>query len=134
MSIAKLIVCVIDDDNIYQYTARVLLESTGLAKKITSFYNGREAISFFQKAENQNPDELPDVIFLDINMPIMNGWEFLEEYDKLHTSFPKPIMVYVVSSSVDSSDMQKSRSFEAVSDYLVKPVNRSKFLELMESL
>jgi CheY-like chemotaxis protein len=134
MSIAKLIVCVIDDDNIYQYTARVLLESTGLAKKITSFYNGRDAISFFQKAENQNAEELPDMIFLDINMPIMNGWEFLEEYNKLHTSLPKPIMVYVVSSSVDSSDMQKSRSYEAVSDYLVKPVNRSKFLELMESL
>lgn len=134
MSIAKLIVCVIDDDNIYQYTARVLLESTGLAKKITSFYNGRDAISFFQKAENQNAEELPDVIFLDINMPIMNGWEFLEEYNKLHTSFPKPILVYVVSSSVDSSDMQKSRSFQAVSDYLVKPVNRSKFLELMENL
>lgn len=134
MSIAKLNVCVIDDDNIYQYTAKVLLESTGLAKKITSFYNGRDAISFFQKPENQNTDELPDVIFLDINMPIMNGWEFLEEYNKLHTSFPKSILVYVVSSSVDSSDMQKSRSFEAVSDYLVKPVNRSKFLELMESL
>lgn len=134
MSIAKHIVCVIDDDNIYQYTARVLLESTGLAKKITSFYNGRDAISFFQNTQNQRPEELPDVIFLDINMPIMNGWEFLEEYNKLHASLPKPIVVYVVSSSVDSSDMQKSRSFEAVTDYLVKPVNRTKFVELMESL
>ncbi len=134
MSIAKHAVCVIDDDNIYQYTARVLLESTGLTKKITSFYNGRDAISFFQDKENLFPDKLPDVIFLDINMPVMNGWEFLEEYNKLHNTLPKPIVVYVVSSSVDSSDMQKSRSYEAVTDYLVKPVNRNKFMELMENL
>lgn len=131
---AKHIVCLIDDDNIYQYTARVILESTGLAKQIHSFYNGSEAISYFKDEKNLQPDTLPDVIFVDINMPVMNGWEFLEEYHKLYALLPKYIAVYVVSSSVDSSDMQRSRSFKAVSDYLVKPVNRSKYQELMESL
>jgi len=131
---AKHIVCLIDDDNIYQYTARVILESTGLAKKIHSFYNGSEAITYFRDEKNLRPEILPDVIFVDINMPVMNGWEFLEEYQKLYATLPKPIVVYVVSSSVDSSDMQKSRSYKAVSDYLVKPVNRSKYQELMESL
>ena len=131
---AKHIVCLIDDDNIYQYTARVILESTGLAKEIHSFYNGSEAISYFRDEKNLQPEILPDVIFVDINMPVMNGWEFLEEYQKLYAMLPKPIVVYVVSSSVDSSDMQKSRSYKAVSDYLVKPVNRSKYQELMESL
>jgi len=127
-------VCVIDDDNIYQYTARVLLESTGLAKQIRSFYNGHEAIIYFRDKKNINLETLPDVIFLDINMPIMNGWEFLEEYHKLYNTLPKPIVVYVVSSSVDSSDMQKSRSYKAVTDYIVKPVTRRKYLELIESL
>lgn len=129
---AKHIVCLIDDDNIYQYTARVILESTGLAKQIHSFYNGSEAITYFR--DEKNLDTLPDVIFVDINMPVMNGWEFLEEYHKLYAMLPKSIAVYVVSSSVDSSDMQKSRSYKAVNDYLVKPVNRSKYQELMESL
>ncbi len=131
---AKHIVCLIDDDNIYQYTARVILESTGLAKHIQSFYNGSDALSYFTDPENFVPETLPDVIFLDINMPIMDGWEFLEEYGKFHDSLPKPITIYMVSSSVNSSDMQKSRSYEAVSDYLVKPVSRVKYQELMESL
>lgn len=134
MGVAKHIVCLIDDDNIYQYTARVMLESTGLTKQIKSFYNGREAISFFEDPQNNDEGSLPDVIFLDINMPVMNGWEFLEEYTKIQPRLPKPIVVYVVSSSVDSTDMQKSRSYQSVTDYLVKPVNRGKYMELMESL
>lgn len=131
---AKHIVCLIDDDNIYQYTARVILESTGLAKEIQSFYNGKEAIAYLTDHKNKDLETLPDIIFLDINMPVMNGWEFLEEYHKLCTTLPKPIALYVVSSSVDSSDMQKSRSYKEVTDYLVKPVNRIKYLELIESL
>lgn len=130
----KHIVCLIDDDNIYQYTARVILESTGLTKQIHSFYDGKEAINYFREQLPANADALPDVIFLDINMPVMNGWEFLEEYDKLETTLPKPIVVYVVSSSVNSTDMQRSRSYKTVTDYLVKPVNRHTYQELMENL
>lgn len=130
----KHIVCLIDDDNIYQYTARVILESTGLAKEIHSFYDGREAINFFREQLPANAHALPDVIFLDINMPVMNGWEFLEEYHKLQTALPKPITVYMVSSSVNSTDMQRSRSYPSVTDYLVKPVNRNTYQELMENL
>ena len=131
---AKHIVFLIDDDNIYQYTARVILESTGLAKQIQSFYNGNDAINYFADPKNFDSETLPDVIFLDINMPIMDGWEFLEEYKQFQGKLPKPIAIYMVSSSVNSSDMQKSRSYNAVSDYLVKPVSRSKYQELMESL
>ncbi|MES2003674.1 MAG: response regulator [Bacteroidota bacterium] len=130
----KHIVCVIDDDNIYQYTARVILESTGLIKEIQSFYDGNEALNFIKKNIHQSRESLPDVIFLDINMPVMNGWEFLDEYNKLSTNLTKPILVYVVSSSVNSTDMQRSRAYETVTDYLVKPVNRNTYQELMESI
>lgn len=134
MTSSKHIVCLIDDDDIYQFTARMMLESTGMTKQIRSFYNGREAIAYFREKSNIDSATLPDVIFLDINMPVMNGWEFLEEYHKLYATFPKPIVVYVVSSSVDRDDMAKSRSYQAVTDYLIKPVNRNKYQELMLGL
>jgi CheY-like chemotaxis protein len=134
MGDVKHTICLIDDDNIYQFTARTILESTGLTKEIRSFYNGSEAIQFFQNKENQRSDSLPDVIFLDINMPIMNGWEFLEEYHKIQSELPKQITLYVVSSSIDDHDKQRSKSYKEVSDFIVKPVSRIKYKELIESL
>ena len=134
MSKTKHNVCLIDDDNIYQYTAKVLLESTGMTGQIYAFYNGLDALNFFTDHKDSNIEILPDVIFLDINMPVMNGWEFLEEYQKIYQTLAKSIVVYVVSSSVDTDDMLKSRSFSAVTDYLIKPVNRTKFMELIERL
>ncbi|NCI47853.1 response regulator [Sediminibacterium soli] len=134
MPFAKHIVFLIDDDNIYQFTARKILESTGLAKEIVSFYNGKEAIKYLTDDKNRLSENFPDLIFLDINMPIMNGWEFLEEYHSLYGNFPKPVVVYVVSSSIDSHDMKKSRQYKGVTDYIVKPVTRVKYKELIESL
>ncbi|HEX7691542.1 MAG TPA: response regulator [Sediminibacterium sp.] len=134
MPFAKHIVFLIDDDNIYQFTARRILESTGLAKEIVSFYNGKEAIRYLTDDRNRIAENFPDFIFLDINMPIMNGWEFLEEYHTLYGNFPKPVVVYVVSSSIDTHDMRKSRQYKGVTDYIVKPVTRVKYQELIESL
>lgn len=134
MPFVKHKVCLIDDDNIYQFTARKILESTGLADEIQSFYNGKEAITYFKDEHNLQTESLPDVIFLDINMPVMNGWEFLEEYKTVHSHFPKPIVVYVVSSSIDDNDMRKSREYKEVSDYIVKPVNRDTYTELIANL
>lgn len=127
-------VCLIDDDKIYQFTARKILESTGLAKNILSFYNGNEAILYLKDRENKENDRLPDVIFLDINMPVMNGWQFLEEFKKITGHIKKAITIYVVSSSVDDCDIQKSREFPSVTDYIVKPINRIKYQQLIERL
>ncbi len=134
MPFAKHKVCLIDDDNIYQFTARRILELTGLAGEIQSFYNGKEAITYFKDERNLQSENLPDVIFLDINMPVMNGWEFLEEYKTIHSHFPKHIVVYVVSSSIDDNDMRKSREYKEVSDYIIKPVNRDRYKELISNL
>lgn len=127
-------VCLIDDDKIYQFTARKILESTGLARNILSFYNGSEAICFFREKLIKEQDQLPDVIFLDINMPVMNGWQFLEEYHKINGTFKKSITIYVVSSSVDDCDIQRSKEFTGVTDYIVKPINRIKYQQLIERL
>ncbi|MEI6086105.1 MAG: response regulator [Bacteroidota bacterium] len=133
MSIEKYNVCLIDDDKVYQFTSKMILEATLLTSRITTFFNGQEAIEFFLDPANQQIDILPDVIFLDINMPIMNGWNFLEAFDKIFYTLPKKILIYVVSSSVDDSDMEKSKSFVSVADYVIKPINKEKYRLLLSA-
>ena len=130
MNLKQHTICLIDDDRIYQFTAKKIIESTGLGKHILSFYNGDEAITYLQ--ENiENVDLLPDIIFLDINMPVMDGWQFLETFKILQLKVSKPIFIYMVSSSVDDNDIKKSKEYFNVTDYIIKPINRERFEQLI---
>jgi CheY-like chemotaxis protein len=126
----KLNIFLVDDDHIYQFTAKKTLEAMGFAEHVSVFMNGAAAIQHI-KDNLGNPSALPDVIFLDINMPVMDGWQFVHEFQKLETG--KKIAVYMVSSSVDEADMERSREFSVISDYIIKPVGRTRFQELLSA-
>jgi CheY-like chemotaxis protein len=126
-------VCLIDDDKIYQFTATMILEATGLTNSIAAFLNGKDAINFLKDPNTTLNSQLPDIIFLDINMPVMNGWEFLEEFQSFSASLSHPIKIYLVSSSVDESDINKSKKYPAITDYVIKPLNRDKYRQLLTS-
>jgi CheY-like chemotaxis protein len=128
MSQQKLNIFLVDDDHIYQFTAKKTLETMGLAEQVSVFMNGASAIQYI-KDNLANHDALPDVIFLDINMPVMDGWQFVQEFEQLEVA--KPISVYMVSSSVDESDMKRSREFSVITDYIIKPVGRTRFQQLL---
>jgi CheY-like chemotaxis protein len=121
----------VDDDHIYQFTAKKTLESMGLTEQVSMFPDGEKAIDFIREHLSQ-PQDLPDIIFLDINMPIMDGWQFIDEFQKL--KIPKKIAVYMVSSSVDENDMKRSKEFGVIDDYIIKPVGRSRFQELLSTV
>jgi len=125
-------ICLIDDDRIYQFTAKKILESTGLTKDIKAFYNGEDAISFL-KDQMSETESFPDIIFLDINMPVMDGWQFLDAFDSLQRSLPKPVTIYMVSSSVDDYDIRKSKEYTTVTDYIIKPINKERFQQLIKA-
>lgn len=125
MSVGKhKITCLIDDDEIYLFSVKKVIEVNNLSETVLEFRNGQDAIDFFVQC-SVSGGTLPDVILLDINMPVMNGWEFIEAFKKIKPALPKEIMLYVVSSSVDKSDVEKARSFSTVNDYLVKPITAS---------
>jgi len=125
-------ICLIDDDRIYQFTAKKILESTGLIKDIKAFYNGEDAIAFLKEHLN-DAVIFPDIIFLDINMPVMDGWQFLDAFTDLYNSLPKPVTIYMVSSSVDDYDIRKSKEYVSVTDYIIKPINKERFQQLINT-
>jgi CheY-like chemotaxis protein len=129
------LLCVIDDDDVYQFTVKKMVQKAGVANKIISFRDGEKAILFFEEIiQKSNKDEFPDVILLDINMPIMDGWEFIENYLLLKPKIGKKILIYMVSSSVHEADVVKANSISEISDYIVKPITRENMFEIVKKL
>ncbi len=126
-------ICIVDDDHIYRYMSSIMLQQCNFPQKLLFFTNGEEAINFL--IDNvANATELPDVIFLDLNMPRMNGWEFLENYARLKPRLEKSITIYVVSSSISESDRRRAIEISDVSDYLIKPIDTAAFQRALEEL
>ena len=111
--------CIIDDDPIFIFSAKKLMELADFCKGFIVFHNGKEALNHLNTIISSN-EELPDVILLDLNMPVMDGWEFLEEFIKIKSE--KAITIYIVSSSIDPGDINKAKSYHNVNNYIVKPV------------
>ncbi len=129
--IKKKILCLVDDDDVYQYTFLRQLKGTDLAKDILLFSDGELAMEFIETHIN-DVELLPDIIFLDINMPIMDGWEFLEEFVQLKPKVGKEILIYMVSSSIDPADIQRAKTIGDVSDYLIKPIVKEHVKAIIE--
>ncbi|MEP6512407.1 MAG: response regulator [Parafilimonas sp.] len=126
----KLTILLIDDDSIFQFLTRKVLEASGLTDEIIACSNGQEALQLLE-TNICNKAALPDVIFLDINMPVMNGWAFLEAFKLIKPLLNKPVPLYVVSSSADRADIQQAKEFDIVTDYLVKPIFQEQFKTIL---
>jgi CheY-like chemotaxis protein len=125
--------CIIDDDSIYVNLVKKIIEIKKLSRNLIIFKNGQEALDYFKpNLEMMSQEGLPDIIFLDLNMPVMDGWEFLGEFVKIKNSFNKKITLYVVSSSIDPRDLERAKSFNMVTDYLIKPIELKKFEKIFD--
>lgn len=125
-------VCIIDDDNIYINLVSKIIELKKLSESVLVFNNGKEALDFFlQSLQKEENEDVPQVIFLDLNMPVMDGWGFLDKFSKIKNQIRKKIDLYVVSSSIDSRDIERAKSIDIVSDYLTKPIKLHDFERIL---
>lgn len=125
------LVSIIDDDQIFQFTAKRILDSTGLTEKILQFADGEKAFEYFNENRN-NPELLPDLVFLDLNMPYMDGWGFLKKFTS--TQFKKDLIpIYICTSSDSIFDRERFETFTNLKGYLIKPVSKAKFLEVVQT-
>jgi CheY-like chemotaxis protein len=123
-------VLLVDDDEINNFISIKLIKKALLNTEIMACLNGKFAIDQLVEIQRNDPSKLPDYILLDINMPIMNGWEFLDEYKRLNIDPLGRTKVFIISSSVFSNDINKARSYPLVKDFISKPLNVDKIVEL----
>lgn len=115
-------VLIIDDDPIHQRIAQIMITKHQLYDEFISYTEAGKALDFL--TENYNQEEsLPDVILLDLNMPVMDGWDFLEHFEKLKDTLAKGIRIFIVSSSVDEKDISRSQSYSSVKGFISKPLS-----------
>lgn len=119
---ARPTIALVDDDEIFQFTTSRIVKLTNLPHTITQFFNGDQALSYLNK-NAEDADKLPDIILLDINMPVVDGWMFLDEFKMLKQKLKKKITIYMVSSSIAPEDVNRAKANPLVSDYLVKPLS-----------
>ena len=113
---------VIDDDPIYQIIVNKIIQKSELFLNVSSFKNGKDAIDALENSL-ETKEALPNIILLDINMPIMDGWEFMEEMVALKSKISEAINIYIVSSSIALEDKNKAKNYPEIIAYLSKPIN-----------
>jgi len=113
--------CIVDDDKIYVFGLKKIMEINDFSEEIVVFPNGKEALDYLKSLISE-PLSLPDVILLDLNMPVMDGWQFLEEFIRIQNDFSRKISIYIMSSSIQKDDIERAKSYSEVTDYLIKPV------------
>jgi CheY-like chemotaxis protein len=97
------------------------MKEVDFSETILVYHNGQEAIEGLHKI-NTAEECMPEVIFLDLNMPIMNGWEFLDEFEKLQNHNQRKTIIYIISSSIDPRDLERVKNYRQVSSYILKPI------------
>jgi CheY-like chemotaxis protein len=114
----------------------MVIKKAAFAEEVVTAKNGKEGLnyfsSFFSRTNTSIPEEPPQLIFLDLNMPVMNGWDFLEEYLMKYSDRLPNTKVVIVSSTVNPEDFSRANRYELVIDFINKPLTVEGIEELME--
>lgn len=124
------LVSIIDDDHFFQYSTKRILERSEKVKDILQFYDGEEAIDYLIENKNES-QRLPNLIFLDLNMPFMDGWQFLDAFTT-HKFSLELITIYICTSSTSIVDKEKFNKYPKLNGYLIKPISKHEFSKTLE--
>jgi response regulator RpfG family c-di-GMP phosphodiesterase len=122
---------IVDDDPFNNILSNLALEAAFGAVDIKTFSRPEEGLAYIAGHYPERPE--PTILFLDINMPTLTAWEFLEEFEKFSTKVKEQFQVYILSSSVDHRDKDKAIKNKLVRGFISKPLEKEAILELLET-
>jgi CheY-like chemotaxis protein len=125
------VACIIDDDELFTYVLSKQMQVIDFCNTALVFRNGREALDYLRPIM-ENPEALPSVILLDLNMPVLDGWQFLDEFLRLKPV--RKVVIYILSSSIDAADHEKALAYKEVAGFYVKPVTEQNLLEILNEV
>jgi CheY-like chemotaxis protein len=125
-------VLLVDDDESANFLNKMVLTRTGMVEEIVSSLNGEEALKRLEalKSPDDKAEQEPLLLFLDINMPVMDGWEFLQQYEETKT--PPDAIIYLLSTSQNPEDVQRAGRISTVKGFLHKPLTRGDLTRVVE--
>lgn len=124
-------VLLVDDDRVFNLLSTKTLRQFGFINEIHTAYNGEEALALFNKYF-QGVSALPDIILLDLNMPIMDGFGFIQAFRKLNLPNKENVKIIIVSSSTDQRDIDKAREL-GVKYYIHKPIHKDELMSALQA-
>lgn len=125
------IACIVDDDPIYVLATKKVMDIAGFSNSIMVFTNGKIALDSLHAIIKEKA-QMPDVILLDLNMPVMDGWEFLDEFIKIEQS--NKTTIFIVSSSINPEDITRAKTYENVKNYIIKPITDKALEKIMKEM
>jgi len=120
-------IMLVDDDEDDNYFHQIILRKMDIADHIEVAESGLEALEYLAK-EN----EVPDIIFLDINMPGMDGWDFLDEYKKLNARQKTPVIIIMLTTSISPADKEKAEKLPEITSFQSKPMTPEMLNDILE--
>ncbi|WP_198440163.1 response regulator [Pareuzebyella sediminis] len=125
-------ILLIDDDDIYIYLTKRMLKGISENIDVESYMDGEQALEYIESCIEQGLD-FPRVILLDINMPFLDGWGFLEEFRKLKPKIKQEVHFYLVTSSQSQRDKTRAEKYEELTEYVVKPVAEDRLIQILDA-
>lgn len=123
--------CIIEDDPLHLLITKKYIELSGFVDDVLVYKNGKEAFKTL-KDRSIKGERLPQVIFLDLNMPVWDGWQFLDEFTR--SNIEEQVTICILTSSNNEEDIKRAERYSSINNYLIKPIGLDELIEVFDEL